>query len=72
MAAHDHLIVGKEPEPVFEPMYGQAYEKDRKESVKGSKESAGLSLKAPTQERKTYTPTIIPVHRSDFEEWVGS
>ena len=52
---HDHLIVPKEPEPSPEhiPTYGKAYEHERKEAVRGSKESAGLSPKLPTEERRT-------------------
>lgn len=46
-AEHDHLIVPKEPEEVPEhgPRYGEAYEHDRKEALRGSKESAGLAPK---------------------------
>ena len=52
---HDHLIVPKEPEPSPEhtPKYGKAYEHERKEAVKGSRDSAGLSPKLPTGERRT-------------------
>ena len=52
---HDHLIVPKEPEasPDHTPKYGKAYEHERKEAVRGSRDSAGLSPKLPTSERKT-------------------
>ena len=51
-----------------------AYERERKEAIRGSAESAGLAPKMPpTQERRqpTYTPMIIPVHSSDFDKWVS-
>lgn len=52
-ASHDHVIVPKEPVPTDEhrPRYGQAYEHDRKEAMRGSGESAGLAPKQPIKER---------------------
>ena len=52
-AAHDHLIVEKEtvPSPEHGPRYGEAYEYDRKEALRGNKESAGLAPKQPIDER---------------------
>lgn len=43
-AAHDHPIMSKEPVEAEElaPRYGEAYEHDRKEALRGTKESAGL------------------------------
>lgn len=59
-AAHDHEIVPKEPVPSPEhrPHYGQAYEHERKEAMRGESQSAGLSPKQPTKERRTQ----VPVH----------
>lgn len=55
-AAHDHLIVPKEPVEEEGPSYGQAYEHDRKQAIRGQSESAGLAPKHPTKERRTQMP----------------
>ena len=45
-AAHDHVIVPKdEVEEDGGPKYGQSYEHERKEAVRGVGESAGLAPK---------------------------
>lgn len=49
-AEHDHPIMSKEPvvNPEHAPLYGEAYEHDRKEALhSGTKESAGLAPKQP-------------------------
>lgn len=59
-AAHDHVVVPKEPEDWEDsddsPKYGQAYEHDRKQAIRGERESAGLAPKQPTKERRTQVP----------------
>jgi len=58
-ALHDHIIVPKEP-IISEPIYGQAYEHDRKEALHGPVPSPGLAPKVPIKERKTLVPTVHP------------
>ena len=44
------------PSPEHAPRYGEAYEHDRKEAMRGSKESAGLAPKQPVGERAMPAP----------------
>lgn len=60
-AAHDHLIVPKEPVEDDGPRYGQAYEHERKQAIHGQGESAGLAPKHPTKERRTQMPHPAPI-----------
>lgn len=61
-AAHDHLIVPKEPIEEEGPKYGQSYEHERKQAIRGTGESAGLAPKQPTKERRTQMPhSFIPI-----------
>ena len=46
--AHDHLIVSKDAVEMDTPQYGKAYERDRKESLRGGSESIGLAPMMPT------------------------
>ena len=64
-AAHDHAIVPKEPVPTAEhkPIYGQAYEHDRKSAIKGERQSAGLAPKQPIKHEESSPMQVHEVHR---------
>ena len=63
-ASHDHVIVPKEPVASEEhkPRYGQAYEHDRKQALRGSGQSAGLAPKQPISERRSPHETLHEIH----------